>query len=192
MEERVNTGFGEGFLWPAGVELGPRGGSAPADSPDASAADVAPLQTSPVLAASLVNIARRCGRPGCHCMQGTLHVGPRGGPGVDRGASPAAAIDAGDHAAHAGADSRTRDGAEATGGARLAALSQAFHWTIRHIWPEFSRWLDVLPDTRCAPRIEYASRFLVWWACCSFAASWGAGGSSTSTCAMGGRSCWRM
>ena len=29
----------------------------------------------PVLAASLVQIARRCGRPGCHCTQGTLHVG---------------------------------------------------------------------------------------------------------------------
>src|SRR5208283_368345 len=29
----------------------------------------------PVLAASLVKIARRCGRPGCHCAQGALHVG---------------------------------------------------------------------------------------------------------------------
>ncbi len=29
----------------------------------------------PVLAASLVKIARRCGRPGCHCTQGALHVG---------------------------------------------------------------------------------------------------------------------
>lgn len=29
----------------------------------------------PVLAASLVTIARRCGRPGCHCTQGALHVG---------------------------------------------------------------------------------------------------------------------
>jgi len=29
----------------------------------------------PVLAASLVTIARRCGRPGCHCATGTLHVG---------------------------------------------------------------------------------------------------------------------
>jgi len=29
----------------------------------------------PVLAASLVQIARRCGRPGCHCAQGELHVG---------------------------------------------------------------------------------------------------------------------
>ncbi len=29
----------------------------------------------PVLAASLVKIARRCGRPGCHCAQGTLHGG---------------------------------------------------------------------------------------------------------------------
>ena len=30
---------------------------------------------SPVLAASLVKIARRCGRPGCHCNDGALHVG---------------------------------------------------------------------------------------------------------------------
>jgi len=29
----------------------------------------------PVLAASLVRIARRCGRPGCHCATGALHVG---------------------------------------------------------------------------------------------------------------------
>jgi len=29
----------------------------------------------PVLAASLVKIARRCGRSGCHCAQGVLHVG---------------------------------------------------------------------------------------------------------------------
>jgi len=29
----------------------------------------------PALAASLVQIARRCGRPGCHCAQGELHVG---------------------------------------------------------------------------------------------------------------------
>ena len=29
----------------------------------------------PVLAASLVKIARRCGRPGCHCAQGALHEG---------------------------------------------------------------------------------------------------------------------
>jgi len=29
----------------------------------------------PVLAASLVTLARRCGRPGCHCAQGALHVG---------------------------------------------------------------------------------------------------------------------
>ncbi len=29
----------------------------------------------PVLAASLVTIARRCGRPGCHCTQGARHVG---------------------------------------------------------------------------------------------------------------------
>lgn len=29
----------------------------------------------PVLAASLVTIARRCGRPGCHCTRGALHVG---------------------------------------------------------------------------------------------------------------------
>lgn len=29
----------------------------------------------PVLAASLVQIQRRCGRPGCHCAQGALHVG---------------------------------------------------------------------------------------------------------------------
>ncbi len=29
----------------------------------------------PVLAASLVKIARRCGQPGCHCATGALHVG---------------------------------------------------------------------------------------------------------------------
>ena len=29
----------------------------------------------PVLAASLVQIARRCGRPGCHCESGERHVG---------------------------------------------------------------------------------------------------------------------
>ena len=29
----------------------------------------------PVVAASLVKIARRCGRPGCHCTRGALHVG---------------------------------------------------------------------------------------------------------------------
>ncbi len=29
----------------------------------------------PVLGASLVKIARRCGRPGCHCAHGALPVG---------------------------------------------------------------------------------------------------------------------
>ena len=32
-----------------------------------------------------------------------------------------------------------------------------------HFWPEFSAWLDALPDTRFAPFIEYDKRFLVWW-----------------------------
>jgi hypothetical protein len=29
----------------------------------------------PVLAGSLVQIAKHCGRPGCHCQQGEKHVG---------------------------------------------------------------------------------------------------------------------
>ena len=29
----------------------------------------------PVLGASLVQIAKRCGRPGCHCQRGEKHVG---------------------------------------------------------------------------------------------------------------------
>lgn len=29
----------------------------------------------PVLGASLVQIAKHCGRPGCHCQTGTKHVG---------------------------------------------------------------------------------------------------------------------
>lgn len=29
----------------------------------------------PVLAASLVQIAKHCGRPGCHCQKGAKHVG---------------------------------------------------------------------------------------------------------------------
>ncbi len=29
----------------------------------------------PVIMASLVKVARRCGRPGCHCAQGAGHVG---------------------------------------------------------------------------------------------------------------------
>jgi len=33
------------------------------------------MARGPVLGASLVKIARRCGRPGCHCAQGALHVG---------------------------------------------------------------------------------------------------------------------
>ncbi len=82
---------------------------------------------------------------------------------MDRRAPPAATIDAGDLAAHAGADPWARDRAETAGGPRLAALSQAFHRTVRHFWPEFGPWLDALPDTRCAPCVEYATRFLVWW-----------------------------
>jgi hypothetical protein len=31
--------------------------------------------TKPVLAASLVQIAKHCGRAGCHCQRGTKHLG---------------------------------------------------------------------------------------------------------------------
>lgn len=29
----------------------------------------------PLLAASLVSVARRCGKPGCHCVSGERHLG---------------------------------------------------------------------------------------------------------------------
>ena len=32
-------------------------------------------QTGPLLAGSLVQIAKHCGRPGCHCHTGEKHVG---------------------------------------------------------------------------------------------------------------------
>jgi len=35
--------------------------------------------------------------------------------------------------------------------------------TIRHFWPEFSLWLDSVPDSRFSPLIIYHKRFLIWW-----------------------------
>ena len=35
--------------------------------------------------------------------------------------------------------------------------------TVRHFWPDFSRWLAELPDTRLQPLITYDRRFLAWW-----------------------------
>ena len=32
-------------------------------------------QTRPLMAGSLVQIAKHCGRPGCHCQSGEKHVG---------------------------------------------------------------------------------------------------------------------
>jgi len=32
-------------------------------------------QTGPLMAGSLVQIAKHCGRPGCHCQDGEKHVG---------------------------------------------------------------------------------------------------------------------
>jgi hypothetical protein len=35
--------------------------------------------------------------------------------------------------------------------------------TVRHFFPEFSRWLQDLPDTRFQPLVDYDRRFLVWY-----------------------------
>jgi hypothetical protein len=40
---------------------------------DARVKELAPH--GPVLAGSLVQIAKHCGRPGCHCQQGEKHLG---------------------------------------------------------------------------------------------------------------------
>ena len=79
---------------------------------------------------------------------------------MDCGAPTAATVDAGGLAAHAGADPRARHGAEAAGRPSLA-LGRALHQTVQHFWPEFRTWLDLLPDTRFAPFVDYDKRFLV-------------------------------
>jgi hypothetical protein len=35
--------------------------------------------------------------------------------------------------------------------------------TVRHFFPEFSTWLDSLPDTRVQEACIYSRRFLAWW-----------------------------
>lgn len=35
--------------------------------------------------------------------------------------------------------------------------------TVRHFFPELSRWLDRLPDSRDQDAITYSRRFLAWW-----------------------------
>jgi hypothetical protein len=35
--------------------------------------------------------------------------------------------------------------------------------TLRHFGPEFTSWLDAVPDRRFAPFITYDKRFLIWW-----------------------------
>jgi len=35
--------------------------------------------------------------------------------------------------------------------------------TVRHFFPEFSKWLDELPDSRFEPFITYLKPFLCWW-----------------------------
>lgn len=34
---------------------------------------------------------------------------------------------------------------------------------MRHFWPEFTSWLDEVPDSRFEPFVVYDRRFLVWW-----------------------------
>jgi hypothetical protein len=42
-------------------------------------------------------------------------------------------------------------------------LGEALTTTIRHFWPEFTQWLDGVPDTRFLPLVVYHKRFLIWW-----------------------------
>src|SRR5437588_1156417 len=51
---------------------------------------------------------------------------------------------------------------EAQGGATLIA-GRALVQTARHFFPDFSGWLDRLPDTRDQDTCTYGRRFLAWW-----------------------------
>lgn len=35
--------------------------------------------------------------------------------------------------------------------------------TVRHFWPDLTRWFDRVPDARFFPYIVYDKRFLIWW-----------------------------
>jgi hypothetical protein len=68
----------------------------------------------------------------------------------------------GNDPAHAGPDQNPCHCPAAPAG-KVVALGQTFLKTVRHFFPEFSAWLDQLPDTRYVPLIEYDQRFLAWW-----------------------------
>lgn len=40
---------------------------------------------------------------------------------------------------------------------------------MRHFWPEFSVWLNELPDTRFQPLVVYDRKFMAWWGIALFA-----------------------
>jgi hypothetical protein len=42
-------------------------------------------------------------------------------------------------------------------------LGEGLVKTTRHFWPEFTAWLDDIPDSRFFPYVIYDKRFLVWW-----------------------------
>ena len=46
---------------------------------------------------------------------------------------------------------------------KVVALGTTFLKTVRHFFPQFTAWLDQLPDTRYTPLIDYHQRFLAWW-----------------------------
>jgi hypothetical protein len=63
---------------------------------------------------------------------------------------------------HAGPDQNPCHRPAAQAG-KVIALGKTFLKTVRHFFPEFSAWLNQLPDTRYVPLIEYHQRFLAWW-----------------------------
>src|SRR5690349_19449908 len=43
------------------------------------------------------------------------------------------------------------------------SVGPALARTLRHFFPDFTTWLDQLPDPRCPQRIIYPRRFLGWY-----------------------------
>lgn len=81
---------------------------------------------------------------------------------MDPGAQTSQATRSGDLPAIDRPGEGTRPSPPATSGT-LVGLGEALIRTVRHFWPEFTTWLDHLPDTRWQPLVVYHRRFLVWW-----------------------------
>lgn len=74
---------------------------------------------------------------------------------------------AGDFAARGRIGENLRQEPPAKGGATLE-LGETFVRTVRHFWPDFSAWLDGVPDSRFQPFVTYDKKFLLWWGICLF------------------------